>query len=183
MRPQTMDVEKAMGFNLSKDMKIINNIPKVFNRFVAELDDKKYTPEIGEKIVNKYLELQERKYFGVSNLSDKIRLFSNVSYYDLDNEKIDFDLTGVLAAATDDFWYDPDEKLLLSSLSKSIKKGIFMPDDSAADERLHKIIMNKFGSENLGDVTVRLSLALRKMSNKPIQESELPPGFSFVEEK
>ena len=152
MRPQTMDVEKAMGYSLSKDIKIINNIPKVFNRFVDKLGDKEYTPEIGKKIVNKYLELQERKYFGLNNLSDKIRLFSNVSYYDLDNKKVDFDITGVVRAATDDFWYDPDDMLLMSSTNKSIKEGVFLADNPALDDRFMKIVMNKFGRDKYREV-------------------------------
>ena len=172
MRPQTMDVEKAMGYSLSKDIKVINNIPKVFNRFVAELEDDTYTPEIGEKIVNKYLELQDRKYFGISNLSDKIRLFSNVSYYDLDNKKVDFDIDGVLAAATDNFWYDPDERLLTSSTNKSIKDGTFLADDPIKDKRLHKIIMDKYGVNSIDDIIVRLTLAFEKIHGKPIQEEE-----------
>ena len=172
MRPQTMDVEKAMGYSLSKDIKVINNIPKVFNRFVNDLEDDIYTPEIGEKIVNKYLELQDRKYFGVSNLSDKIRLFSNVSYYDLDNKKVDFDIDGVLAAATDNFWYDPDERLLTSSTNKSIKDGTFLADDPIKDKRLYKIIMDKYGVNSIGDIIVRLTLAFEKIHGKPIQEEE-----------
>ena len=172
MRPQTMDVEKAMGYSLSKDIKVINNIPKVFNRFVNDLEDDIYTPEIGEKIVNKYLELQDRKYFGVSNLSDKIRLFSNVSYYDLDNKKVDFDIDGVLAAATDNFWYDPDERLLTSSTNKSIKDGTFLADNPIKDKRLYKIIMDKYGVNSIGDIIVRLTLAFEKIHGKPIQEEE-----------
>ena len=172
MRPQTMDVEKAMGYSLSKDIKVINNIPKVFNRFVNDLEDDIYTPEIGEKIVNKYLELQDRKYFGVNNLSDKIRLFSNVSYYDLDNKKVDFDIDGVLAAATDNFWYDPDERLLTSSTNKSIKDGTFLADDPIKDKRLYKIIMDKYGVNSIDDIIVRLTLAFEKIHGKPIQEEE-----------
>ena len=172
MRPVTMDVEKAMGYNLSKDIKVINNIPKVFNRFVAELDDDIYTPEIGEKIVNKYLELQDRKYFGVNNLSDKIRLFSNVSYYDLDNKKIDFDLTGVLASATDNFWYDANEMLLTSNFSKNVKDGIVLADRVFTDDRLKKIIINKFGMDNLSDVLSRLTVAFEKIAVRPIEKEK-----------
>ena len=172
MRPQTMDVEKAMGYSLSKDIKIINNIPKVFNRFVAELDDDIYTPEIGEKIANKYLELQDRKYFGVNNLSDKIRLFSNVSYYDLDNKKVDFDLTGVVAAATDNFWYDPDDMLLMSNLNKNMKDGIVIPYPVFMDKRLHKIIIDKYGRNNLSDVLNRLGVAFKDIGSRPIKEEE-----------
>ena len=172
MRPITMDVEKAMGYSLSKDIKVINNIPKAFNRFVAGLDDDIYTPEIGEKIANKYVELQERKYFGLNNLSDKIRLFSNVSYYDLDNKKVDFDLTGVLAAATNDFWYDYDNKLVMSNFNKNIKDGIVRADPVFKDKRLRKIIIDKYGVENLSDVFKRLAVAFKDIAVRPIKEEE-----------
>jgi len=172
MRPQTIDIEKAMGYNLSKDIRVINNIPKVFNRFVSELDDIEYTPEVGEKIVNKYLELQDRKLFGVNNLSDKIRIFSNVSYYDLNNKEVFFDQTGVLAAATDNFWYDHDEMIVTSNFHKDMKKGIVVADRVDRNKRLRKIIIDKYGEKNLNKVLVRLVKAFEGIAIRPIKEKE-----------
>ena len=179
MRPVTMDVKKAMGYNLSKDLKTINNVSKVFNRFVStEVPHVKYTPEVGEKIVNKYLELQEKKYKGIQNLSDKIRIFSNVSYYDRNNKKKDFGIVGVLRAATSDFWYDPDEKLVISSLSQNVRKGIFIADNPAIDNRFMKIIMDKFGRDNYRDVINPLMKAY-----KTFQETHTTIGKKEEEKK
>jgi len=173
MRPVTMDVKKAMGYNLSKDLKTINNVSKVFNRFVStEMPHVKYTPEVGEKIVNKYLELQEKKYKGVQNLSDKLRIFFNVSYYDRDNKKKDFGIEGVLRAATSDFWYDPDEKLVISSLSQNVRNGIFLADNPINDKRLRKVVMDKYGTENLNDILTRLAMAFKDIASRPIKEEE-----------
>ena len=62
-----------------------------------------------------------------------------------DTDVFVFDFDGVLAAATDNFWYDHEESFLASRTTQSIKDGTFLADDPIKDKRLYKIIMDKYG--------------------------------------
>ena len=158
VRPVTVDVKKAMGFNLSQDIKAIKSTKDSFIEYLGKLDDQPYTPNLREDIMAKYIDLQNKKFNAMQKLSDKIDLFKQTPYQAISKKKKEdistgpyetreFGLTKVLDSATSGFNYDvPDEILYANTLREGLeepKGGIFMADDIANDARLMKLIANK----------------------------------------
>jgi hypothetical protein len=158
VRPVTVDIKKAMGFNLSKDIKGIKSTKDAFIQYLGKLDDQPYTPALREDIMAKYKDLQDKKFTAMQKLSDKVNLFKQTPYQAISRKKKgemstgpyetrEFGLTKVLDAATSGFNYDiPDELLYANTLKDGLgdpKGGTFIADDLTSDERLMKLIANK----------------------------------------
>ena len=158
VRPVTVDVKKAMGFNLSQDIKAIKSTKDSFIEYLGKLDDQPYKTNLREDIMAKYIDLQNKKFNAMQKLSDKIDLFKQTPYQAISKKKKEdmstgpyetreFGLTKVLDSATSGFNYDvPDEILYANTLREGLeepKGGIFMADDIANDARLMKLIANK----------------------------------------
>ena len=62
--------------------------------------------------------------------------------------------------------------LLTSNFSKNVKDGIVLADRVFTDDRLKKIIINKFGMDNLSDVLSRLTVAFEKIAVRPIEKEK-----------
>jgi len=156
VRPVTVDVKKAMGFNLSKDIKSIKSTRDAFIQYLGKLDDQPYTSALRQDILNKYKNLQDKKFRAMQKLSDKVDLFKQTPYEELKTDKKtgdaayedkEFGLATVLDAATSGFMYDvPDEILYANTLREGLKDpkgGVFVADDLSNDQGLFNLIQNK----------------------------------------
>jgi len=168
LRPITMNLEKSIGFNISKDIKGIKSTKDAFMRTLVELKDQPYTDDIKNKLINRYRELQDAKFKAMQDLSDKIQIFKQITYEipeikNKDGKVIRASKTGepfgiekVLSSATDGFYYEiQDEVIYANRIGEGLKAegGIFMPDMIEQDEKLRRVLEKKsFGTSILTDL-------------------------------
>ena len=144
IRPNTFDLKKAIGFNLSKDIKALGESPRELLKEISKLPDAAYTKETEQKIVGIYKDFQNRNYQATSDLADKARIFANMSYINLDGKRVPLGIEGVLAAASRDFWYEIPPKLLIANLSRNVKNGLFKADNPIdLNNEITRIFMDK----------------------------------------
>jgi flagellar motor protein MotB len=144
VRPNTFDLKKSIGFNLSKDIKGLGHSPKELLREISKLPDKAYTKETEQKIVDIYKDFQNRNYQATSDLADKARIFANMSYTNLKGKRVPLGIEGVLAAASRNFWYEIPPKLLIANLNRNVKDGIFRADNPIdLKNEITRIFMDK----------------------------------------
>ena len=156
LRPITMNLEKSIGFNMSQDIKGVKSTKDAFMRTLKELKDQPYTPEIREDLMNRYKELQDAKFKAMQDISDKVQIFSQISYEDKNNKSLPFGFEKVLKSATDGFYYDiPDELIYAKRIGDGLEAGggVFMPDLLHTDDRLIRELRKKsFGNTLLEDL-------------------------------
>jgi hypothetical protein len=152
IKPITINLDKAVGFDVSKDVKAINATKDNFLQFVRQIPDQAYTPELEEKILNEYRNLQERKRTGFRALSDKLNTISKIEYLDKQDKKRKYGLKGIILAATDKGFYDLNEDIPVAAktLNEAAQgKGFFKPDDFLRDKRFEKLLRDKKYPESL----------------------------------
>lgn len=145
VRPTTMNVDKAIGANLAKDVKAINATEASFMKFVSELQDQVYTPELGKKIVDEYRKYQQRKFDGMVDLSDKIKLFESMKYFDKNGNERNYGIDRIVIATTDKGFYKLAEEIpqARQSLTDVKRKGVFVPDNVFSKPDLKIMLLNK----------------------------------------
>ena len=170
LRPITMNLEKSIGFNMSQDIKGVKSTKDAFMRTLKELKDQPYTPEIREDLMNRYKELQDAKFKAMQDISDKVQIFSQISYEDKNNKSQPFGFEKVLKSATDGFYYDiPDELIYAKRIGDGLEAGggVFMPDLLHTDDRLIRELRKKsFGNTLLED----LAGASAEYIGRPLRE-------------
>jgi hypothetical protein len=140
----TMNVDKAIGANLAKDVKAINDTEASFMKFVSEMPDQQYTEELGRKIVDKYREYQQRKFEGMVDLSDKIKLIESMKYFDKSGNERNYGIERIVMATTDKGFYKAPEEIFYARQSLvDGKKGSFVPDRVFDKTELKKMLIDK----------------------------------------
>jgi hypothetical protein len=123
---ETNNVNKRMGFDLSERLKPIAATKVNYQTKLRNLDFKLQNREDVDNIVEEYKSLQKRKREGMRDFTNRVSVYKNYPYIriyrDKDGkvkqEKELFGTEGVLSAATDDFWFSPDETLLKTAASE-----------------------------------------------------------------
>tara|TARA_R100000700_G_scaffold31916_1_gene39071 strand:+ start:1925 stop:6400 length:4476 start_codon:yes stop_codon:yes gene_type:complete len=123
---ETNNVNKRMGFDLSERLKPIAATKVNYQNKLRNLDFKLQNREDVDNIVEEYKSLQQRKREGMRDFTNRVSVYKNYPYIriyrDKDGkvkqEKELFGTEGVLAAATDDFWFRPDETLLKTAATE-----------------------------------------------------------------
>jgi hypothetical protein len=154
IRTTTLDLDKALGFSLAKDIRTIGGTKKEFKNYLKRLKPQQFTPDIANDIIGKYKEYQAIKLKGFKDLSDKISLAQDITYRDQSGNEVKFGFGNVLKAATNGFYYNPKEELLLAgarSATESAREGVFMPDNLPED--ITHILTEKFGQGILDSPT------------------------------
>jgi hypothetical protein len=183
IRPVTANVERAMGFNLSKDLKAL---AATKDNFISEVSRTPYevvTDETINDIVNKYRDLQERKYRGMQDFTKKVNEFKNFEYirrYKKDGKVVDekqtMGISGVLGAATDNFWYKGNDALLLplaTDAAASSESGVFLPDNVFQDKRFIKSMLDRgFTNDQIGKIISDMANVYTEYVEKPLVEQE-----------
>ena len=173
IRPNTFDLKKAIGYNLSKDIRALGESPKEFLKEIARLPDAAYTKETEQKIIDIYNDFQNRNYEFTSELSDKARIFSNMKYTNLKKKQVPLGIEGVLAAASNDFWYDISPKLLLSNLNRNIKQGYFRGDNPLQlNKQIIKIFRDKGWTTQAPSILKALGNAYQNQAIKPLEKKK-----------
>ena len=149
IRTSTVDVGRSLGFKLSKDIKTMDATKKDFLTYLRRVNPQNITPELTADIVNEYKRLQDIKFKGFTELSDKISTAMSMTYTNRDGKVVPYGYDKVLAAATDNFYYDPKDTLLLAgarSATNNARDGFFIPDN-VANDRVLTILTDKFGKD------------------------------------
>lgn len=163
VKPVTMNVSKAIGFNLSQDMKRIKGTRDSFINKIRNLDDKRFTPEVQKELIDEYRYLQQSKFEEMKKLAEKVNLFRRMTY----QKKTGKDnfvtqplgIDKVLSASTNKFHYKiPEDLLYASTVANSLKDGggVFMPDRILMDKRLRTQMENKGISYNFFDALAKV---------------------------
>jgi len=186
IRTTTMDVNKSLGYTLSKQIKNIDATQKDFYQYMRELKPQEFTPDIAQNIINRYRELQGVKRDNFAKMAQTINMAQNMTYYDKSGREKKFGYGKVLQAATDDFFYKENPELfrgIAASTMDQASTGAFMPDNPAGDYRLIKILQDKFQSIQPSkiDILSMLSQAFTEEINVPItgQAPRSTPGLSY----
>ena len=163
VKPVTMNVSKAIGFNLSQDIKKIKGTRDSFINKIRGLDDQRFTPELQKELIDEYRYLQESKFKEMKKLAEKVNLFRRMSYekrIGKDEFKTElFGLDKVLAASTNNFHYKIAEDLIYAStVANNLRDGggIFMPDRILMDKRLRTQMENKGISYDFFDALAKV---------------------------
>ena len=173
IRTSTVDVGRSLGFQLSKDIKTMDATKKDFLTYLRRVNPQNITPELTADIVNEYKRLQNIKFKGFTELSDKISTAMSMTYTNKDGKVVPYGYDKVLAAATDNFYYNPKDTVLLAgarSATNNARDGFFIPDD-VANDRVLTILTDKFGkdqSANAMNIYNQLIEASRQYRQVPV---------------
>jgi len=184
IRPITIDVQKSMGYDMSSRLKAIAKTKDNFLANVRKLPRREITNEDIDQLLNSYKDLQERKYRGMQKFTQRLNEFKNVEYYEIPKGKAEADLTnpkkldvaGVLEAATNQFWYDPNDELILplvAEVTSDIENGVFMPDNLIGDMSIFKALEDRQVSPELSNkLQTGLQDIFAEYIQKPLVEVE-----------
>ena len=185
-RPQTINVNKAMGFHIYNDMKEVGKSAAAFNKFLGSeiVFKKNRTNEDVQEIINKYRDLQERKLGLMKKITKNLNVFKNVQYvhkfYDkngkIKEEVKRFKVGDILKSATDNFTRQIDKNLILpltTEIKKSVKRGgVFRPDmpfSSAYAIKLSPLLRSKgFTEEQTKEINKGLAKSYSEFAKKPL---------------
>ncbi len=184
IRPITLDVQKSMGYDMSSRLKAIAKTKDNFLADVRKLPRREITNEDIDQLLKSYKDLQERKYRGMQKFTQRLNEFKNVEYYEIPKGKAEADLTkpvilgigGVLEAATNKFWYNANDELILplvAEVTSDVENGVFMPDNLIGDMSIFKALEDRQVSPELSNkLQTGLQDIFAEYIQKPLVEVE-----------
>ena len=164
IKPQTMNVDKSIGFNVANDVRAIKATGSEFINYLRNLPREVYTPERRQEILDRYRYYQDLKYKGMQDLAGKIDRIKQIKYKPKgEDELVPIDENKLALIITGQGWYpkafqgdvvyagfagDPVD-LGKEALSR---EGVFMPDD-VLSQVLKSVARDKaFPEELLNDL-------------------------------
>ena len=151
IKPQTMNVDKSIGYSLSQDVKAIQQTGNEFVSYLRDLPSEVYTPERRQDILDRYRYYQDLKYKGMQDLAGKIDRIKQIKYTDAKGQDKTIDGNKLYRIVSDDGWYDVKDDIIYAGYAGdpldivgngASKEGVFMPDDPA-DEVINQYIRSK----------------------------------------
>jgi len=151
IKPQTMNVDKSIGYTLSEDVKAIQQTGNEFVNYLRDLPSEVYSPERRQDILDKYRYYQDLKYKGMQDLAGKIDRIKQIKYTDAKGQDKTIDGTKLYRIVSADGWYDVKDDIIYAGYAGkpldivnegANKEGVFMPDDPA-DEVINQYIRSK----------------------------------------
>ena len=139
IKPQTMNVNKSIGYTLATDVKNIKNTGVEFLNYLKGLDREVYSPERRQEILDKFRYYQDLKFKGMQDLAGKIDRIKQIKYNDSKGEigkTIDDNKLALIV--TDKGWYPFADEIIYANYAGSpidlidnvkSKEGFFMPDN------------------------------------------------------
>ena len=182
-RPQTINVDKAMGYHIYKDLKELTLSGKGFTSYIR--NEVEYNPEVNDKdiqnIIDKYNDMQERRLRVMQKITKNLDVFKEVGYIrrykdqkgNIQEEEKKFDVVGVLAAATGNF-KSKINKDLTAPLTQGLKNGKFVPDNPFNDQYGNLLALLKeknFNEEQIRQVNKGLSESLSGFYKRSLKSS------------
>ena len=139
IKPQTMNVNKSIGYTLATDVRDIKNTGVEFLSYLKGLDREVYSPERRQEILDKFRYYQDLKFEGMQNLAGKIDRIKQIKYND-SKGKIGktIDDNKLALIVTDKGWYPFADEIIYANYAGSpidlidnvkSKEGFFIPDD------------------------------------------------------
>ena len=141
----TDNLNKRFGFDLAQKLKPIAATKINFQNKLRGLNYTLKTPEDVDALVEEYKNLQVRKREGMRDFAKRVDIYKQVPYTRIYRDKDGkikeeqevLGTEGVLASATDNFFYTPDETLLLTAAqglvrevnTEDISNIVFTPDN------------------------------------------------------
>ena len=151
IKPQTMNVDKSIGYSLSQDVKAIQQTGNEFVSYLRDLPRQVYSPDRRQDILDRYRYYQDLKYKGMQDLAGKIDRIKQIKYTDAKGQDKTIDGNKLYRIVSDDGWYDVKDDIIYAGYAgnpldivgnSSSKEGVFMPDDPA-DEVINQYIRSK----------------------------------------
>jgi len=141
----TDNLNKRFGFDLAQKLKPIAATKINFQNKLRGLDYRLQTPEDVDALVEEYKNLQVRKREGMRDFAKRVDIYKQVPYTRIYRDKDGkikeeqevLGTEGVLSSATDNFFYTPDETLLLTAAQELVREVdtedisniVFIPDN------------------------------------------------------
>tara|TARA_R110000737_G_scaffold13863_5_gene29920 strand:- start:1098 stop:5231 length:4134 start_codon:yes stop_codon:yes gene_type:complete len=176
IRTTTMDVDKSLGYTMSKQIKNIEATKKEFMNYMKGIKPQEFTPGMAQEIIAKYRELQGIKRENFTKLAQTISLASDMQYYTPNRkgkeESRKYGYGRVLRAATDGFFYKENPELIRGIAASTMDQasiGAFQPDDVANSDVFIKLLQQKFKS------LIPSKIDIMSMLNKAFSEEMLVP--------
>tara|TARA_R110001592_G_scaffold363277_1_gene683016 strand:+ start:1915 stop:6597 length:4683 start_codon:yes stop_codon:yes gene_type:complete len=146
VRPTTLNLNDAIGYSLSRDLKSINKLKNVFNQYINDLNIK--TDDQVPDIIEKFIELTDRQRKAEDDLRTKIKLIGNISYTPYGSsttKKLSDNPQLILQMANKKDLYRLDERIALMAILKDNSKKFFNPVDYLDND----IIKSKLESKGI----------------------------------
>jgi len=182
-RPQTINVDKAMGYHIYKDLKELTLSGKGFTSYIR--NEVEYNPEVNDKdiqnIIDKYNDMQERRLRVMQKITKNLDVFKEVGYIrrykdqkgNIQEEEKKFNVDGVLAAATGNFKSKINKDLMIP-LAKGLKDGDFVPDNPFNNQygNLLELLREKgFNKKQRNYMNLELSKSLSGFYKRSLKSS------------
>ena len=119
----------------------------------------------------------------MQDFTKKVNEFKNFEYIrrykkngKVVDEKQTMGISGVLGAATDNFWYKSNDALLLplaADTASSAEGGVFLPDNVFSDKRFLDAMRDRgFSDTQIADMYDGISNVYAEYVNKPLVEQK-----------
>jgi len=165
IRPQTVDVDKAIRSSLSTDLRQLKASDSEFFNYLRQIKPQVVTEDLANQIVDEYRSRMEDKLNVTRRIRDKFDIFNNITYTDKKgNEKTFSDTNRVFRAVTDNgLLGKPDNDLVTAS------KGRFIPIDPT-DRRVINLFTEKFADKDPMGLLRRLQDVRKEFSLTNVDE-------------
>jgi len=173
IRTSTVNLNRSIGFNLSKPLKQAAATQIALDAYLSKLDPNPngISDEVGEELLERYKELQESKYQAMNEVAEKVGVTLGMPYKkrikdDLIDKNINFG--DIIKMSTDNFYYSPKEQVIQAGAKSSIENlartGIVIPDKLFANKQTDRKLREKFGKDFRNNKYIKEIL---RLSNQP----------------
>ena len=165
IRPQTVDVDKAIRSSLSTDLRQLKASDSEFFNYLREIKPQIATEDLANQIVDEYRSRMEDKLNVTRRIRDKFDIFNGITYTDKKgNEKTFSDTNRVFRAVTDNGLLGrPDNDLVTAS------KGRFIPI-SPTNRQVINLFTEKFADRDPMGLLRRLQDVRKEFSLTDVEE-------------
>tara|TARA_R110000787_G_scaffold221375_1_gene330037 strand:+ start:1618 stop:6525 length:4908 start_codon:yes stop_codon:yes gene_type:complete len=140
-KPTTLVLDKAIGYSLSQDVKAIDKLRNEFINYIRKLpvskEDK--TP----LLLDKFIEVTNRKREAVKKLSSKIGLVKDIQYTNSNGELVKIGIPEILKMASNDFYYKVNPTIKASTILGKLTDKTFVPDQLIKDKEVKRLLKEK----------------------------------------
>ena len=137
IRPQTVNMDKAINFSIMKDIGGIDTTENAFKTYLKQLKDAPYSPKREAEILEKYREYQDRKLEAMQNIHDKISVVEGMPFVNKDGKEETYSFKRIIEKSAREGFGKISRNLILQA-----NEGTFIPDN-ILDKQLIEILKNK----------------------------------------
>ena len=165
IRPQTVDVDKAIRSSLGADTRQLKASDSEFFNYLRQIKPQIVTEELANSIVDEYRSRMEDKLKVTRRIQDKFNIFNNIEYTDKrGNAKKFSDTNRVFRAVTDNGRLGKIDVNLATA-----SKGRFIPINPS-DRRVINLFTEKFSDKNPVGLLNRLQEVRKEFATDTVVE-------------